>query len=203
MNSISADLKTPKSTSKKLAKTKGSWRPIYMTRNGLQSLVDPIGLEEAAWSLANQNRFNGHSDRQVTVANHLLHCLQLACLAFPLDKKLQKEALFHDVPEAFTGDVPTYCKNYRPSIKEALDSIELEILQKLGFPEGITDSRVKQIDLNALTLEAEYAFDEYNVDDWPDTQFYDDTDLLEMYTSRTPKENAIGLVAAFEYYKDF
>jgi len=58
-----------------------------------------IHIDDIAWSLAGINRFNAHTSRLYTVAEH---CLLGAELSLPQHKL---EFLLHDAPEAYLGDV--------------------------------------------------------------------------------------------------
>ncbi len=57
-------------------------------------------------------------------------------------------AVYHDVPEIITGDLPTPVKYYSPVISEAYKDVEKAAIDKLlgGIPQDIRDSYVKIFD---------------------------------------------------------
>ena len=99
-----------------------------LTRNGIMfDLVEPtvldIDWDATAWSAANINRFNGHPERQISLAAHM-HSVGLAAQIFfddcplhalKLDAAGQVHARaaarllghIHDCPETVTGDMTT------------------------------------------------------------------------------------------------
>jgi hypothetical protein len=79
-----------------------------VTHSGkLLSLRDPspdaIYLNDIAWSLANRPRWNGHTSRFFSVAEHSVLCSALAW-RFDCDPLA---SLLHDAAEAYTADIPS------------------------------------------------------------------------------------------------
>lgn len=72
------------------------------------------------------------------VAIHSYNALSLLLLLYPTKPpsvNLIKAVLWHDVPERWTGDVPSPAKIASITLKEALKRIEYRILYKLGMAE--------------------------------------------------------------------
>lgn len=68
-----------------------------------------VHIEEIAFALAQINRFNGHTSRPYSVAEHSVYVARLAELdgASP---SLQLAALLHDAHEAYIGDITSPVK---------------------------------------------------------------------------------------------
>lgn len=68
-------------------------------------------LEEVAHSLAQINRFCGHTFRPYSVAEHSLLVAQIALEQFDASPAVQLAALLHDAHECITGDASTPVKH--------------------------------------------------------------------------------------------
>lgn len=68
-----------------------------------------------------------------TLAAHLWGTAVIARLLWPDDHELIDVALFHDVPERFTGDLPSVALKWL-NIGEQLEKCESEIFEKLQIP---------------------------------------------------------------------
>ncbi len=97
------------------------------TRQQLEPYWIGIGLSRIA-------RFSGNGTRSVNVAQHSRNL----SLAVGDDLDLQRAALMHDVPELFTGDVPSPVKRLCPDLME----IDRRIIARI--------SKVYQIPLAAF-----------------------------------------------------
>jgi 5'-deoxynucleotidase YfbR-like HD superfamily hydrolase len=74
--------------------------------------------------------------REYNVAHHSFNLAGLLSIFHPNPSaQLLQAALWHDVPERFTGDIPTPVKIAVPSLKAALDSVEGAIFDRLGVRE--------------------------------------------------------------------
>lgn len=78
---------------------------------------DEINIGDIAHALANQCRFNGHTTKFYSVAEHVWHCSYLVPPEFAL------EALLHDAAEAYVGDIIRPLKLI-PDIKAVYGPIE-------------------------------------------------------------------------------
>jgi hypothetical protein len=140
-----------------------------------------LDIPKLANILCRLERFNAHTDFTISVGMHLLHCYKLAELK-GYSERIKQLVLFHDVPEAYYGDIPSYIKT-RLGVEAdyQLDRIDREIYNELGIEWPIKHEydKVKEIDLTALTLEAMYGFgSRFNKEDWPEP-FIDSTSLIE------------------------
>lgn len=103
-------------------------------------------VKDIAHSLAMQCRFNGHTDRFYSVAEHSVLCSHIV----PHEDALT--ALMHDAAEAFVGDVPKPLKRLLPDYAEIEKSVEEAIFNKLDIPFPFPPS-IKEADLRMLRLE--------------------------------------------------
>jgi len=110
--------------------------------------VDPLNLKledinifDIAHSLALVNRFNGHTQRPINVAQHSVFVMRI-CKQLSTDVKFHLQALLHDAAEAYLGDVTKWLKrtpefkDYRKAEKRAQDLIWLkyECSPPINFP---------------------------------------------------------------------
>lgn len=129
-----------------------------------------FSIESIALVLSRLPRFCGHGDGELSVAHHLVHCYKLARILYPEDRRLHQLVLYHDVPEVFYGDIPSYVKHaLGEEALSYLGKLDRDIFSKLGIPYygGDEKRRVKLIDTLALVREAEFVFDNFVPDDWP------------------------------------
>lgn len=109
---------------------------------------DVLGVEVIAHALANICRFGGHMRQFYSVAQHSVHVSQLVPAQFAL------QALLHDAPEAFLGDIPSPLKNtpefsgYRDAEDRAWNQISMYYGVELEL-----SSFVKEADAVALATE--------------------------------------------------
>jgi hypothetical protein len=94
-----------------------SGKPFYL----LDPKPEDIDIKDIAWSLSNIRRYNGHSLKPYTVAQH---SVMVATLVAP---HIAFEALFHDAEEAYGGDMT------RP-VKLALEEIAPRVVETLFWP---------------------------------------------------------------------
>lgn len=70
-----------------------------------------------------------------SVATHTWGVLVLLYVLYPEDyARLSPAVLFHDVPEAWVGDIPASTKKYAPAVKSECDRMEREIFAWLEVP---------------------------------------------------------------------
>jgi hypothetical protein len=87
-------------------------------------------LRDIAHSLAMMCRFNGHTKRFLSVAEHSVHVMELVRSKTD-DERIHRAALLHDAAEAYTGDVTYPMKRAMRSewLRDATRRIDA-ILQK-------------------------------------------------------------------------
>jgi 5'-deoxynucleotidase YfbR-like HD superfamily hydrolase len=123
--------------------------PIITTASGISvNLLKPhvgvIDIRDIAQSLGAQCRFTGHANGFYSVAEHSVECANLVLSLVPpveleamtdeQKRVLQLEALMHDAPEAYLGDVSRPLKSLLNSYK-ALERIwEPVIAEAFGLP---------------------------------------------------------------------
>lgn len=132
---------------------RGGWIQTYTGKQfwPLDPQVDELAIEDIAHALSNICRFNGHSLRFYSVAEH---CVLVASL---LTTDYALEGLMHDAAEAYTCDMPRPIKHL-PSLvgyREAEREIErcIAIRFNLSYPAGGWPAVVKQADDLALAIE--------------------------------------------------
>lgn len=117
-------------------------------------------VQDIAHSLAMQCRFNGHTARFYSVAEHSVHCSHIV----PPEDALV--ALMHDAAEAFIGDVAKPLKRLLPDYEKIENAVEDVIFDKLDIPFPFPPS-VKEADVRMLHLEQRDAM--LSGDVWHDT----------------------------------
>ncbi len=65
---------------------------------------EEIDIQDIAHSLANQCRYNGHTKRFYSVAEHSVLVAEMVAQE-TLDTNVIRQALMHDAPEAYVGDI--------------------------------------------------------------------------------------------------
>lgn len=103
-----------------------------LTRYRMVDPLDPDSFEpsivEIAESLANINRYNGHTSRPYSVAEHSINCYYTAMAFHTVTWTELLFILLHDAAEAYLSDVIRPLKRYYP--QEMLDA-EDKILENL------------------------------------------------------------------------
>lgn len=122
---------------------------------------EQFDIQDIAYSLANQCRFNGH----VPFYSVAEHCVYVAS-KLPRHKMLA--GLLHDASEAYLSDIPTPVKNFLPEYK----TIETHLQSALNVHFGIDtyDDDVKDQDWQATQNEA-YHLLESRGKDWVSALF--------------------------------
>lgn len=125
-------------------KRRGDWTQTYMGVQfwPLDPRVDEILLEDIAHSLSKICRYNGHSVDHYSVAEHSV----LVSRHVRPENRLQ--ALLHDAPEAYLGDIIRPVKRFISEFGEHEDRLINLIGPKFGFNPNFTDD-VMRVD-NAI-----------------------------------------------------
>lgn len=123
-------------------------RPFYP----MNPRVEDIHIEDIAHSLAQINRFNGHANFPVSVAQHSLLVCDLVLSEFKL------EALMHDAAEAYVGDIVTPMKHELIDVQSWEHNINCVIKKRFKLSDhGFV--HIKLADERALEIEMREATD--------------------------------------------
>lgn len=125
--------------------------PAVSTKSGRRvSLLNPspsqIVIGDIAHSLAHQCRFNGHTNKFYSVAQHSV------LVASILPRELRLAGLLHDATEAYLGDVVQPLKDLLPEYQ----SIEANFCEVLGARFGVNlqhNDVIRHADLVLLATE--------------------------------------------------
>jgi len=124
-------------------------KPFYP----LDPRPEEIDIQNIAWSLSMQCRFNGHLSYFYSVAQHSVIVSRIVESQYPFDNKLILRALLHDAAEAYVGDVITPIKKLLPRFYEIEEKIEHVIMDKYGLERDMPEC-VKEADIIAVVTES-------------------------------------------------
>ena len=110
---------------------------------------DDILIEDIAHSLSNLARFNGHTDKFYSVAQHSVYC------SFKSPHRLSLAALLHDGAEAYLGDIVSPLKSFLCDYLPFEDALYALIAEKyISDSLTVDDYRlIHNIDLRMLATE--------------------------------------------------
>ena len=111
---------------------------------------DDIVIEDIAYALSNQCRFNGH----VPFYSVAQHSVLVSAKCFPSEKLA---GLLHDAAEAYLSDIPSPIKQYLPDYQKMEHTLQTAINKKFEV-NTFTDS-VKSADKDATYTEAHFLLD--------------------------------------------
>ncbi len=118
-----------------------------------------IDIEDIIHSLSAIGRFNGHTPRLYSVAEHSMLVARIVSPEHRLG------ALLHDAAEAYTGDMISPIKSNSGRIYKSLEKrIERAIEQHFGVQ--IDTPQIKRADLIALYIEAVTFYGAERIADW-------------------------------------
>ena len=126
-------------------------------------MIDPlapeaglISIDDIAHSLSMQCRFNGHSTRFYSVAEHSVHAAKLAEKFFPDKPIIAKFALLHDASEAYLCDVPRPIKSSFPNYLEWESALSEIIYKKYTgkLPTEADEAMILKVDNIMLATES-------------------------------------------------
>ena len=112
----------------------------------LEPHLDTICVEDIAWSLAHQCRYNGHTRMFYSVATH---CMLVADFMPP---GLRLDGLLHDASEAYLSDLPSPIKQVMPEYRKIEQELEARIAVRFGLQYPM-HPRVKWADDYVFQLE--------------------------------------------------
>lgn len=145
---------TPERTRFKTARTI-VFDPAIWVRGNYFDFADPnpdeIFLDDIIRALICEPRYAGHSSEFYSVAEHSLHCLDLA-RRDGLSEDLQRLALMHDAHEAYVKDIPSPLKSLLPDYQRIEAKVWAAVAFRFGLPEQVPDI-IHHIDRVALATE--------------------------------------------------
>lgn len=112
---------------------------------------EDIHFNDIARALARIPRWNGHTPKHYSVAQHCV----VACLGVP--NEVKPHMLMHDAHEAYLGDISKPLKMLLPEIKELEARFDEVIFKKYKIQRF--DSIVKQMDARMLATEGREFFE--------------------------------------------
>ena len=178
--------------------------PFVQTYSGdLLSLTDPdpraIELSCISMALARQCRFNGHTVKDYSVAEHSVN-VEAYVAARTNDRDLRRAALLHDAAEAYIGDITSPVKTVLgPSVRELEDRILLAIAQRFDIPfAAFSHSLVKEADLRLLAAEANQLLPTGPAEEWAHSLPYPAPKTLECWTAKTARTRFLDAAVALE-----
>lgn len=128
---------------------------------GMFDVLNPdpqaIRLEDIAHSLAMTCRFNGHSSRFYSVAEHSVHVSRVAEQILP---GAGKRGVLHDGHESYAGDMiyPLKHSGEFDGFLELEDRLEALVLTRFGALDPATEEAVKIADMAMVQIERLHLF---------------------------------------------
>jgi 5'-deoxynucleotidase YfbR-like HD superfamily hydrolase len=183
------------------------------TVSGEMMSADPNGVrrgqvkaEDYLTALGNQCRFNGHVPEFYSVLQHSILVANLARLAGE-PAYVQRAALFHDVHEAYCGDIAAPQKGFIDGFDEYEEAWQRAVALQVGVPvpgsSRTLDQSVRIYDLQALAVENTLLRDredihpQYTIDS-------DQADLLHrvcQLTQTQARETFAALDSVLSFYR--
>jgi hypothetical protein len=128
---------------------KGDWMQTIGERKfyPMDPRPEEVFIEDIAWSLAHQARYNGHARLFYSVAEHSI--LVSEALA---GTGMEFAGLMHDATEAYVTDVPRPLKRYLTNYAEIEDNVWRAIAKRYDLPAELPEA-VKDADNAVLMAE--------------------------------------------------
>lgn len=121
-------------------------------------------LQDIAHSLSCLCRFNGHTQRFYSVAEH---CVVMSGLVSP---EAAQGALMHDAAEAYIGDISTPLKNQAPKLCDLETDILTAICARFNINYATTRGEIKHADLRMLETERLQLMKTQSIENWECTR---------------------------------
>ena len=150
-----------------LEQVKDGWIETFTGRQFHFSAEDPdeVAIEDIAHALSLLNRYNGHTQRPYSVAEH---CVLMAQYVESVPGTVPADVLttlLHDASEAYIGDMTRPLKGLFPQFKVLEEKIHELVALKFDTQYPHPDW-LKELDMRILTDERAQAMDKYSSNDW-------------------------------------
>ena len=110
--------------------------------------IEMIDARDIAHSLANTNRYNGHTKFPYSVAQHSVLMAEL----LSSEGVLRRQALMHDAHDAYTGDIITPIKREVPELVPWEIGVRGVVRRAFGLP-ALLDAAIDLADTRMLCTE--------------------------------------------------
>ena len=139
------------------ASKRGTWMQTFSGRfYPLDPRPEEFEITDIALSLSRINRYNGHNDAPLSVAQHSVQCVDLVD---PLNygpeehvHQIKRYMLMHDATEAYVGDMVRPLKSVIPQFKEIEAEVWVACVERFGI-EMIDPKLIKYYDNLACAWE--------------------------------------------------
>lgn len=111
-----------------------------------------IDIQDISRGLSRLCRFSGQTNEFYSVAEHCCILSEFVEEHSDFDNKLSLQALLHDAPEAYIGDIPAPIKKFLPDYQELEARLWKAIAEKFDLPIEL-DFRIKTWDKEFCYLE--------------------------------------------------
>jgi len=112
--------------------------------------VEDINIEDIAHALSMLCRYNGHTDKFYSVAEHCVHASYL------VSEDIALHALLHDAAETYMSDVLGPLKKFFPDLKKLEHSLSDGICERFDLDKA-QEHEVKHADLLMTAIEKDVA----------------------------------------------
>lgn len=146
---------------------------------------EKIDIEDIAHALSLICRFNGHTPRHLSVAEHSVN------VSLHVPRELRLPALLHDAAEAYLSDVPRPIKQVLPEVNEIDSELTAAIFEKFGL-EYPYDPLIKDVDRGMCYAEAEAAGMQVSM--WGEPTM----EIMQEISWLTPKEAEVYFMLTFK-----
>jgi len=143
---------------------RGTWMQTFSGRfYPLDPRPEEFFIEDIALSLSRINRYNGHNDSPISVAQHSVQCVKLAQWD-GMELAVQKYMLMHDATEAYVGDMVRPLKSVIPKFLKIEAKVWKACVERFNI-EPVNHAIVKHFDNIACAWEVRDLCTSY--EDWP------------------------------------
>lgn len=119
-------------------------KALFQTTSGTMiDLLDvkpkDVSLQDIAHGLSNQCRYNGHTKRFYSVAEHCVRLANISLKLHPNKPDMAMYLLLHDASEAYVGDIVYHLKALLPHYRHIEEEIQKVIMAKYKVDHVLED----------------------------------------------------------------